>query len=37
MTAYKIPITGLYGCYNAMKEETVQDDCRDAEEMGWER
>jgi hypothetical protein len=29
MATHEIPITGLYGCHNAMKDETVQDDCRE--------
>jgi hypothetical protein len=37
MAAYEIPITRLYECYNTMKEETVQNNCRNAEEIGWER
>jgi hypothetical protein len=36
MATREIPITGLCGCHNAMKEETVQGDCRETEEMGWE-
>jgi hypothetical protein len=37
MATHEIPITWLYGCHNAMKEEMVQDDCRDGEGMRWER
>jgi hypothetical protein len=36
MDTHEIPINGLYECHDVMKEETVQDDCREAEEMGWE-
>jgi hypothetical protein len=36
MATDEIPVTGLYGCHNAMKEQTVQDEWREVEEMGWE-
>jgi hypothetical protein len=32
IATYKLQITRLYGYYNAIKEETVQDDYREVEE-----